>query len=178
VSVPRILNPGAHVVVLDVGGQRTQNDVTLGDGEAREIEVNAPQGAGGPAVVTPPPPVDGNTTPPSSSTSSGGMSPLVPIGFGVAGVGLAVGAITGIITLSTASTVKDSCKPDGRCPASAQSDLDSAKTTGTISTIGFAVGLAGAAVGVIGIIISKPSTETPRTGFRIVPTIDGVAGTF
>lgn len=177
VSVPRILNPGAHVVVLDVNGKTTQSDVSLIDGEARELEIVPADGGGAAPIGGLPPPNDsGPVGPPPSS--SGGLSPLVPVGFTVAGVGLVVGTVTGLMTLSTASTVKDTCRPDGRCPPGAQSDLDSASTTGTISTIGFIVGIAGAAVGVAGIFMSEPSTDAPRTGLRIVPTIDGVAGTF
>lgn len=175
VSVPRILNPGAHIVVLEVNGKPTQSDVSLIDGEARELELVPADGGAPPPIV--PPPVTGPENPPSAATG-GGTSPLVPIGFTVAGIGVVVGVVTGIMTLSTASTVKKTCNPDGRCPAAAQSDLDSASTTGTISTIGFIVGIAGAAVGVTGLLMSKPNTEPSRTGFRIVPTADGFAGTF
>ncbi|MBS2020549.1 MAG: hypothetical protein JST00_47275 [Deltaproteobacteria bacterium] len=178
VSVPRILNPGSHVVVLDAGGKTTQTDVTLAEGEARELEI-APPEASAPPVVTPPPIV---TPPPAPvvppPTSAGGMSPLVPVGFTIAGVGIVVGAITGAMTLSSASTVKDACTSDGRCPSRAQSDIDAAKTTGTISTLGFVIGLAGAAVGVAGLFVSRPRDEARGAGLRIVPTADGFGGTF
>lgn len=175
-SAPRILNPGAHVVVLEVNGKPTQSDLSLSDGEARELEIAPAEGAIGP-VVAPIPAPPAEPTPPPAPRTSGGMSPLVPIGFGVAGVGLVVGTITGVMTLSTASTVKDTCNGDGRCPPSAQSDLDSASTTGAISTVGFVVGVVGIAVGITGIFMSTPRTET-RSGFRIAPTGHGVAGTF
>lgn len=175
VSAARILNPGAHVIVLDVNGKTSQSDVTIAEGEAREVEIVPAEGANAAVPVAPPVPAEG--APPPPPQRSGGLSPLVPIGFGVAGVGLVVGTITGAMTLSTASTVKDTCNGDGRCPPSAQSDLDSASTTGAISTVGFVVALVGVAVGVTGIFMSKPRTET-HTGFRIVPTGHGVLGTF
>lgn len=179
-TVPRVLNPGAHVVVLEAGGQRAQSDVTVAEGESKDVEVVVPEGLTAPPVVpvVPVTPQQGDqgAAPPARA---GGMSPLVPIGFVTAGVGVAVGLVTGIMTLSTAGTVKDTCSKDGRCPAKAQSDIDSAKTTGTVSTVAFVIGAAGAIVGVVGILTSKPATETPRaTGLRIVPTPAGVAGTF
>src|SRR5262249_55509077 len=57
VSVPRILNPGAHVVVLDVNGKATQSDVSLIDGEARELEI-VPSDGGGTAPIGGLPPKD------------------------------------------------------------------------------------------------------------------------
>lgn len=177
-SVPRVLNPGNHVVLLEANGQRVQTDVTLAEGQARDVEVELPAAvdpnAGQPPATSPPP-----------ESGPRKISPLVYVGFGTAIVGIGVGTVTGIMTLSTASSLKDSCR-DGKCPASAQSDIDSTSTTGAISTIGFAVGAAGLVVGVVGLVLSgkrgesalTAPTVTRTSGLRILPTANGFAGSF
>ncbi len=168
-TVPRIVNPGAHVVVLEVDGRTKQADVTLREGESREIEVEAPAGA---ASEKPPP-----SDQPAPSQASG-RSPLVYAGFGTAVVGLAVGAVTGLLTLSKASSLDDVCRGD-RCPPSAQSDLDSASTMGTISTVAFAVAGAGLAVGAAGLLLSKSEpTTSPSARIFVVPGGAGLRTTF
>lgn len=184
-TAPRVLNPGGHVIVLEVNGQRVQSEVTLAEGQSKEIEIDVPASKNEPAVV-PVAPASPLTPPPAPEERK--MSPLVYAGFGTAAVGIVVGTVTGILTLSKASALEDVCR-DGRCPATAQSDIDSASTTGTVSTVAFVVGGVGAAVGVVGIFMSGRSTEAPREsggakarpaqgGLRIVPTINGVTGSF
>lgn len=185
VTVPRVLNPGPHVIVLEANGQRVQSDVTLAEGQARDVEIEVTAAVDPNATASP----VGSSGPPAEQGRRK-ISPLVYVGFGTAIVGIGVGTVTGIITLSTASSLKDSCR-DGRCPASAQSDLDSTSTTGAISTIGFAVGAAGLVVGVVGLVLSGRSSDVAlvstkagsqprpaRTGLRILPTANGVAGSF
>lgn len=177
-SVPRVLNPGNHVVLLEANGQWVQTDVTLAEGQVRDVEIELPAAAdpnAGRPPATPPPPESGPRK----------TSPLVYVGFGTAIVGIGVGTVTGIMTLSTASSLRDSCR-DGKCPQSAQSDIDSTSTTGAISTIGFAVGAAGLVVGVVGLVLSGKRSEaalgtptvTPTRGLRILPTANGFAGSF
>lgn len=169
-SVPRVVNPGTHVVVLDVDGRTNEGRVTVREGESREIEVEAPSGQ---ASDKPQPPTDHPDRPEGS-----GRSPLVYAGFGTAVVGLAVGTVTGILTLSKASSLDDTCRGD-RCPPSAKSDLDSASTMGTISTVAFVVAGAGLAVGAAGLFLSK-SEPQPGPSARIFVTPAGAAirGTF
>jgi len=167
-NVPRVLNPGAHVIVLEANAQRVQTDVTLAEGQSRDVEIEVPPTAAPPAVEPMP------SVLPEPSTK---RSPLVYAGFGTAIVGVGVGTITGILTLSKASSLKDSCR-DGHCPPSSQSDIDSTSTTGTISTVAFAVGAVGVVVGVVGLFMSKKAGDAPTTGLRIVPSANGVSGTF
>ena len=39
-TVPRYVNPGSHVIVLEANGKRSQIEVMLTDGQAREVEWN------------------------------------------------------------------------------------------------------------------------------------------
>jgi len=184
-TAPRVLNPGGHVVVLEVNGQRVQSDVTLAEGQSKELEIELPTPKNDAPVVAPAPPVAPLTPPPAPEERK--LSPLVYAGFGTAAVGVAVGTVTGFMTLSKASALKDAC-PEGRCPPASQSDIDSASATGTVSTVAFVIGGLGVAAGVVGIFMSGRSSEAPASGsasarpapnrIRFVPTVNGVGGSF
>ncbi len=73
-------------------------------------------------------------------------------------VGLALGAITGGVTLSKASDVKDHC--DGtQCPIEQESSADAARTLGHVSTASFIVGSVAAAVGITLLIVRPGGSE-------------------
>lgn len=172
---PRVVNPGHHVVVLDVGGRTTQGEITVEEGQSRSIVLEAPARPEEPPPPPPPPP-------PHEEHVSHGRSPLVYVGFGTALAGLAVGTVTGLMTLSKAGTLKDECR-DNRCPPSAKSDLDSSSTTGTIATVGFIVAGAGIGVGVAGLFLSKSeqppeNNGAPSARLFVSPTGAGLRGTF
>ncbi len=171
-TVPRVLNPGAHAVVVEANGQRVQSDITLAEGQTSELDVEIPPAKAEPVVASLPP-----TTEPPPPVEDRKLSPLVYAGFGAGAVGIGVGTVTGILTLSKASALKDACR-DKQCPASSQSDIDSASTTGAISTVAFVIGGVGIAVGVVGLFMSGRSEAPRASGLRIVPTANGVGGTF
>lgn len=177
-TAPRVANPGAHKVEIELGDKRTEKSVTLAEGESRELAVEAPAAVAEPA----PPPTPVSSPPPGTDAPRSGTSPLVWAGFGLAVVGVGVGAVTGLMTLSKASTLDASCR-DGRCPPSAQPDLDSASTTGTISTVAFIAGGVGAAIGVVGLFSSGKSAPATTGASRapellLSPQGAGLRGTF
>jgi hypothetical protein len=108
--------------------------------------------------------------------------------LGAGAVGVAVGSIFGAKVLSKKSSLDGICKPDkSHCPTSAQGDIDSMHSAATLSTVGFAVGGVALGVGVIMLLVSKPSsssadaksapahaTLTPFVG----PTSFGLSGFF
>lgn len=173
-SAPRIVNPGTHTIVLDVDGKTSQAEATVKEGESREVAIEPPPASRGPDKQPPPPP----PPPGGEETTSTGRSPLVYIGFGTAAVGLAVGTVTGILTLSKASTLDSACRGD-KCPPSSQSDIDSASTTGTISTVAFVVAGAGLVVGAAGLWLFKSDSPSGASA-RVFVTPGGAAvtGTF
>jgi hypothetical protein len=171
VGVPYAVNPGAHevvVTVVDAEGQATQK-VEVAEGETREIKVDV--SALVPVKKVAPKPIVSPQPRPAPATS-----PLVWIGFGIAGVGIATGAVTGAMSLSKASSVKDQCD-DTRCPRTVQSDLDSGKTLGTVSTIAFGVGIVGLAIGVVGLVSGGRSTEAPKAASKsfVTPYFGGLS---
>ena len=171
-SAPRLVNPGLHVIVSEVeGAAPKRQEITLTEGQTQEVVVDMAAEKGVARTddkVVPPT----NPPPPESH----GRSPLVYVGFGVGIVGVGVGAVTGILTLSKAGNLKDACVSE-KCPPSSQSDLDSAGTTGTISTIGFIVGAVGLTVGLVTLLLDKPAaTSTNAAHVWITPV--GAMGRF
>ena len=172
-GVPLPVNPGAHVLVVrSTSFEDSTESVTIAEGEAKRVELKV--GTKKKAVAVTP------ATAPAPSTageSQSGASPLVYIGFGTAAVGVVAGSIFGVLTLGKASDAKTAC-PSGNCKdAAAVDDAKSGQTLGTISTIAFIVGGAGAAVGIYGLVWGKPTAST-SVAVSVGPMGGGLRGTF
>lgn len=156
------LNPGEHVLATRTrdGGERHVTFV-LAEGETKTVSIDLA-------------PVTIAIAEPASPRENTLRGPLVYGGFGLAAIGLAVGTVAAIASMNEVDALKANCI-ENRCPPSARDDIDSAKTLSTVSTIGFATALAGAAVGVIGLTIGPK--DAPK---RVVigPTSAGLAGAF
>jgi hypothetical protein len=164
-------DPGAHTVVVKVAGRDPiEKSVTLPDKGGvvnLEITIGADKSEDKATTSLPAPMFLPAALKESSSDSAGSSNAshggsLVPalIGFGVGAVGLGVGAITGAMSMSKVSDIKSHC-PNNHCPASEQSDIDSTKTLGTVSTVGFIVGGVGVAAGAVLLLLRSPSGESP-----------------
>lgn len=176
VSASHLLNPGKHRLVIESRGHTVRSELTIGESEAREVEIVLPQTETPPSEGPEPPPV---VVPPvrPEPKSNALRNTLIYGGFGAALVGVGVGAATGLMTLSRADKLKEVCTSDGRCPPSAQADLDATATTGTLSTVMFGVAIGGAVVGLAGVFFT--TAEPVRFGqLRLTPTAGGVSGTF
>jgi hypothetical protein len=152
-SAPLSLNPGSHSVVATIGDREKRTEVTLIEGQKESLVLDL-SSLGAERPVVPP-------TEPESPTETS-VSPLVYIGFGVAGAGVLVGSITGIMALSKKSSVDEDCVDD-RCPPSTHDDIDSGRTLGNVSTIAFIVGGVGAGVGLYG-LLSGGAPEAEKAG--------------
>ena len=182
-GVPLPVNPGAHVLVVKSKEfEDTTENVTIAEGEQKRVELKL--GTKKKPVAVAPPPSGGGA--PTDGTEPRGLSPLVYVGFAVAAVGVGVGSVTGIMTLGKGSDAKTAC-PGGACKdQAAADDAKSGKTLGTISTIAFIVGGAGAAVGIYGLFFAKPrstgATAAPSSNASIDvvvgPMGGGLRGTF
>lgn len=179
--LPRKVNPGHHVVVVAFEHASKREEVDLAERDAKEVTIDVAALEAANARATP---VAAAPPPPPVEEKKSKRSPLVYAGFGAAVVGVAVGTVAGIVTLSKRSTIDAECR-DSRCPPSAYGDLDAAQTTATISTVGFVVAGVGAVVGVIGLVMGKsapPPTATATTGAILSPRIfvtgNGIGGSF
>jgi hypothetical protein len=191
-GVKRVANPGAHVVRASADGFKPATlNVTVPAGGAVDAALTLEKDLSAPAApVTQPTPAD--TTSPSSAAPaspeappaapSGGHSILPWVAFGVGGVGLGLGAVTGILAMGKHSDLSKSCT-GGNCGPAQQSDLDSYHTLGTLSTVGFIVAGVGAAAGVT-LLLLQPKTSSdaaaaaPSASLVVGPGSIGAVGRF
>ncbi|MET0596003.1 MAG: hypothetical protein ABW133_25100 [Polyangiaceae bacterium] len=181
---PLKINPGHHVVVVRLGDATTRGETEVAEGQKGLLAIDAPAAASvadtAPSERRAPPPE--RRTSPGRSSSAPAVSPLVYVGFGVAAVGASIGAVSGLLSLSATNRAKATCE-DTRCPAITRDDLESARSTATISNIGFAIAGAGLVVGLGALLLESPASPKPTTtGLRVEPwvgaTSGGVRGTF
>jgi hypothetical protein len=176
-GLKRPVDPGSHKVTATADGYKpadTTFSVAEGGSAAATLKMEkAPPGA---AVVAGPGPTPGpgpSPTEPGADTSTGKGSmnkTLAIVAFGVGGAGLVVGAITGVIALGKAGDLKNVCDANKNCPTTAQSDVDSYKSVGTISTIGFIVAGVGGVAGVVLLLTApKDNGTSAATNYKTVP---------
>jgi len=145
ISAPLSLNPGSHVVVASIGDREKRTEVSLSEGSKAALVLDLSGIAGDEAPPPRPPP-----------QPEGGSNLLVPIGFGIAGAGVLVGSITGLMAISKKSSAEKSCV-DGRCPPSTHDDIDAGRSLGNVSTIAFVVAGVGAGIGIWGLMSPTPT---------------------
>jgi hypothetical protein len=185
----RPVDPGTHALSATADGMiKADATISLGDAESKAVELkllpdpNAakPTQIAPPQQVAdqpkPPPPDDDQKKPPPPPPESPSHVPAyIAFGVGIAGVG--VGTVTGILALSKKSTLDNACGPSKTsCPSSSQSDIDSAKTMGTISTVGFIVGGVGVAAGIVLLLTEESSSNASATVGSVHVTPDFGAG--
>lgn len=135
-SRPVEVDPGAHTLVIEASGRAAETrSLSLKEGETARIEVRGDSALHAGAAVN-----RGGSAPPRSFVAPG-------VAFGIAATGLAIGVISGAVTLSKMETFRAECGPDLRCPSGFGGDVATARWTGHLSTVGFAVAGASAALG-------------------------------
>lgn len=162
-GVRRAVNPGDHVVRVSADGWNTaEQSFSIGAGGTEEVVVTLEAQEGAPSVV----PAEGGGTPSDErggdpGGEGGGASTLTILGWtgiGVGGAGILVGAITGGLAMGKRGELVDNCSEAGECGPDQQSTLDSYRTMGTVSTIGFIAGGVLAAAGTV-LLIVAPSDD-------------------
>ena len=196
----RPTDPGPHTISVSAAGMKpVQTTLTLSDGQSQSVSltlepdpnavsgaasVTAP-GATGAATTTPLAPPPGEPPPAEAPGQAKSKVPMI-VAYGVGGAGIVVGAIFGIVALGKQSSLNNEC-PTKACSPSAQGDIDSLNSTATISTVGFGVGIVGAAVGTVLLLTSGSShssaaSSSHATTARITPYFGpgsaGLAGSF
>ncbi len=94
------------------------------------------------------------------------------VGLAVGAAGVAVGSVTGAFALSKRSDLVQAC-PNQRCGPASQSELDSAKLDGTLSTIGFVAAGVGIAAGLT--LLLWPDSAKVSSGALTLQPIAGIA---
>jgi hypothetical protein len=158
IGLPRKVDPGHHVVTAHAASGDAKSEIDVAEGDKKDVALALAAGGDKGDEATP--------------SSEGGKdvvhSPggLTYAGFVIGGVGLVAGSVTGIMSLSKASAVKDECNANKLCAqGQPASDLSSGKTLATISTISFVVAGAGAGLAIVSLLVghksSAPASATP-----------------
>jgi len=178
IGVRRAVNPGAHDLVAEAQGYlASRKALKLAEGQEGSVtlalEVDPEQQQLAPVLVAATEP-----TPAADPAHDPNRTPAY-IAFGVAGAGLVVGGITGIMALGKSSTLKKDCPNPDECPY--PETIQTYHTLGYVSGAGFIVGAAGIATGVTLLLLNQsPSTST--RGLVVRPYLGvgsvGATGTF
>jgi hypothetical protein len=156
-NVPRRVNPGTHIVLVKAGGLEKKLEVDVVERETKTVPVDVKEKA--PEPVKPPPPRPPEPEPaPEPSEANATPKILTFGGFGLAVVGIGVGSITGLMSLTKTNDLKQICK-DNACPPDRRAEIDSATGLGNISTIAFIAGGVGLGAGIVGLVLSRSDTQ-------------------
>ncbi len=179
IGVRRAINPGERQLRVSAKGYLVQKKtLELAEGSDTQaeftLEADPDQQAQASNML------DSNA--PASPSTVDKRSPVpMYVAFGVGGAGLIVGGVTGALALSKHSSLSKACNSNGQCPSSESDTLSSYHTLGTISGVGFAVGLAGVGAGAALWFLNK-GAERPAAGLTVRPYVGfasaGAVGSF
>lgn len=161
------LNPGRVVVLVEAPGRRPKAlRAELRESRTVELEIGHLALAAS-AEST----LDVDEAP----EAEGGGVDLRTLGLVVGGVGVAsvaVGAVTGILTLDRAGTVKERCTPDLVCDSEGLEAARSGSTLSTVSTVTIVAGSAAIAGGALLYFLAPRAANggASGAGARITPT--------
>ncbi len=181
-DVRRPANPGTRVVRATAPGKLAAvASVEIPEGQHVTVELALRADPNASAATVP---SGEEAAPPTASEAKtegrGDTQRLLGwIGLGVGGAGLAAGSIFGMMAIAKRSELVDAC-PGGDCPSGKKSALDSYRSTGTLSTVGFVVGAVGAGAG-LALLLTAPSADA-KEEVSVAPWIGvgsaGVVGRF
>ena len=171
-GLKRPVDPGPHTVKASAEGFKpVAQPFQVPEGGTSEVQLKmekaadvavvpvTPGGAGAPSATEPGPAGNGK---------GGSSKTLALVAFGVGGAGLVAGSITGLIAMGKHGDIKDKCGGDS-CTSAQQSDIDSYKRMGLISTIGFIVAGVGGVAGAV-LLFTAPK-ETASAGSSRFATV-------
>lgn len=184
IGLPRKLDPGDHVIVAKSGGHERTFNVQVLEREAKEVPID-PSAPEPPTATTRPPEVAPPTapTPEAPPTRRGPWLTVGIIGLSVGGVGLVLGAVTGVMSISQTHTISSQCT-NGTCPpmlsdkTDTASDLASARTLALLSDLGFIAGGVLAAAGVTFVVMGSMRSSKPTMALEVGPGSVGLIGRF
>lgn len=159
------VDPGDHVVEAKAAGftpWKTTLHVTPGAGT---VSVAVPRLVAEQVHEAPKSPGTSTKEAPRTTPIAG----WVTLGVGV--VGLGIGTVFGLQTLSSKSDADALC-PTNRCASDARvRELDSsARSSATISTVAFVVGAAGVGIGTVWLLLGRAPKSGTSVGWTVTPT--------
>jgi len=170
IGVRRAINPGARMVRVSAPGFLPQKmPLELAEGGEGSADFN----------LEPDPDAASKPAPAPLETAPVAGQPHDPtyayVAFGIGGAGLVAGAVTGGLALGKRSELASACTPSGDCRSNQKNVLSSYHTLGTISGVGFGLGVAGVGAGIALLLLDRGGAPPPSPqGFVIKPYV-GVA---
>ena len=122
-----LIDPGDHVFVVTHGTQSRAVTRTFATRQTLSLYLD---------LVDPPPPPPRDVRPAAAAWIA-------------SGVALVAATVAGAIAIDRKQSLDDACPTAATCPEQSQSDIDTLLVAGNISTVGFAVAGAGAALGTV-----------------------------
>jgi hypothetical protein len=167
IGAERPTDPGSHEVVATAEGYLpAKTNVSLSEGSRHSItlklEPDPNAVAAQPAEPVAPPPAPIPPAPPATPPPAAKNNTLSYVLLGVGAAGIVVGSVTGVMAMGAENDLD--C-PDKECRGSNIDKLDSANTLALVSTIGFGVGIASAAVGTI-LLFTGKSDDAPSAKYE------------
>ncbi|MFO0611550.1 MAG: PEGA domain-containing protein [Polyangiaceae bacterium] len=145
------VKPGkVHVEVTSTDGSRRRREVDVHAGETYELQFEFPDETA--PIVAPTPP----------AATSTGVSPLIPIGFSIAGVGLLVGSICGGVSIAKTNDILPNC-PNGQCSRGWEQSISQANAIANASNAFFVIAGIGGVLGGVGIGLTVSAAHTDPT---------------
>jgi hypothetical protein len=147
---PLRIDPGLHQIRAEAVGYRpAEREIVLQEGEKRTVVLELVPLVEGdrPRAVDPSP-----------------WWTVATVSMPIGGACLITGAVTGGLSLSYAADVKDQCVGD-LCPPTVQDQLERSRTLAHVSTAMFAVGGAGAVLGIVAVIVAATGGDDEAVSF-------------
>jgi hypothetical protein len=168
----RPADPGHHSVVAAATGFLSKTaEVTLSDGETTKVSLELlPDPTWRPPPATKPE-TERARAAPAGASSKTGMNPAAIVAFTVGGIGLAAGIASGIVVATDSSDLSKACGANRVCPPDKQTEISSAKTWATISTIGFGVAGAGLGAGLVVLLLGNHRESQGPAEAKIRPVV-------
>ncbi len=187
----RPMDPGEHNIEATAPGYKVARaKVTLAEGGTDSVALtlepdpNAPPAPVAPPVQQQAPVPQPLPQPPPQYEPPPSRAPAY-VAFGVGVAGVAVGSIFGLMATGKKGDLDDACTANKICPPGQEDNIDTGKTFGTVSTVGFIVGAVGLAAGAYLFLTSSgPSgakvahASAPTTSPRPFVTVDRVGLVF
>lgn len=186
----QMVDPGKRNVEGNYGNQVSKQSVLVKEGEHARVSLGfTPSDAAAPTESNGPPksklsaPAMAKVQPSAGAAAPGSVQRTVGwVTVSAGGVGLAVGAVSGLLAMSKRSSSLDSkvCPGPGQvsCISQSASDVDAYNSMRMVSMVGFIAGGVLTATGVT-LLLSAPKNETsPSAGIWIGPRSAGIYGGF
>lgn len=176
-SFDLLLDPGTHVFLLAFSGAGEQASTrTFEPGSTTLLDLS---GAREPTGRAPAPRARTAPFRPRAAVARRGAAATERtwgyVALGVGGAFVVGGATFGVLALGNSGSLQDDCPTRSTCPRSAGDDIDALDRNSTLSTIGFALGLSGLALGAYLVIAPAPQPGTAdRDARRFVAIGPGV----